>query len=246
MARILYHLSNGDFMAYPIYSFLLSIQNCLGNCVSPELRAVTFTINQKKRGIYAQFLYDTKITEEIEEEVSILLLEVNTYSSELEFHRYEVLQLDSSKLIPIQDGLVFLRYEEVLPKFDRKNHAFLREEKDFPDHAIYRLDMQQALLGRVTCQLRHVSVSADPDKKKLTAHFIYDGEISELNYQLATAAIQDSRVSFPDYEMESFIERTDYPNEMRLHGQMLAYWRQEWIYKDGQSISTIHKPPASS
>ncbi|HSX11342.1 MAG TPA: hypothetical protein VLF94_06490 [Chlamydiales bacterium] len=228
-------------MASPIYDFLLSLQNCLGNCVSPELRAVTFIINEKKRGVYLCFLYDTEITEELEEEVSILLLEVNTHSSELEFRGYEVIQWDSSKLIPMQGGMAFLRYEKTLPSFERKSHAFLLREEDFPHHAIYRLDMQQALLGRVTPALRHVGVDADSDRKKLIAHFIYDGEISELNRQLALAAIQDSRISFPDFEMDFFIERVDYPNRMNHRGQWLAYWRKEWLFTDEGPTPAIRK-----
>jgi hypothetical protein len=159
--------------------------------------------------------------------------DVDTCSDELVYSGYELIELDSSKPIPVADGFAYLRYEKILPKFERESYGFLLREKDYPYHAVFRLDMQQALLGRVTPALRHVSVSADPAKKKLIAHFIYDGEISELNHQLATAAIFDSRASLPDFEMGSFIERIDYPNEMHFHGQMLAYCRQEWIFISG-------------
>jgi hypothetical protein len=63
---------------------------------------------------------------------------VNTYSNELELRGYEVMQLDANKSIPLQGELVFLRYEKILPKFERKNNRFLLEEKDYPYHAIYR------------------------------------------------------------------------------------------------------------
>jgi hypothetical protein len=226
-------------MASPIYDFLLSLQNHLGNEVSPELRAITFDIDEKIRGILIWFFYDAEITGELAEQVDIFMLEVNTWSSELDILPYEITQLDSNKPIPLRGRFAFLHYEKTLPKFERISHAFLLKEKDFPHHAIYRLDMQQALLGRVTPELRHVGVDADPNKKKLVAHFIYDGEISELNHQLANAAIQDSRISFPDYEMVSFIERVDYPSKMEHRGQWLAYWRQEWLFTDKGKVPPI-------
>jgi hypothetical protein len=228
-------------MVSSLYTLLLSLQDALGNCVTPELRAITFDILEKKGGVCLWFFYDTEITWELEDHVSTLLVEVDTHSKELDMGGYELIQLDSSKPIPVQHKFAYLRYEKILPKFKRESHTFLLREKDYPYHAVFRLDMQQALLGRVTPVLRHVSVSVDPVKKKLIAHFIYDGEISELNRQMATAAIQDSRVSLPDYEMDSFIERIDYPNKMRFHGQMLAYCRQEWIYTTNGPIPAIRK-----
>ncbi len=228
-------------MVSPLYYFLLSLQDGLGNCVPPELHAVTFTVSRKKPGVFLNFFYDTAITEELQDHVMSSTDDVDTCSDKLVYSGYELIELDSSKPIPVADGFAYLRYEHTLPKFERESYTFLLREKDYSCHAIYRLDMQQALLGRVTPALRHVGVDADPAKKKLIAHFIYDEEISELNHQLATAAIFDSRVSFPDYEMEFFIERTDYPCKMSHRGSWLAYWRQEWIFTDGGPIPSIHK-----
>ncbi len=218
----------------PLYSILLYLQSALANCVTTELRAITLDINEKKHIRLLRFFYDTEITWELEDYVSTLMVEVES--------SFKVIQLDSSKPIPMQGKLAYLRYEKTLPKFerDKESKAFLLK-KGFLHNAVFRLDMQQALLGRVTPGLRHVSVNANPNKKQLIAHFIYDEEISSLNYELASAAIQDSRVSFPDYAMESFIERVDYPNEMTHRGQCLAYWRQEWIYKDNERISAIRQ-----
>jgi hypothetical protein len=216
-----------------IYSILLYLQSSLANCVTPELRAITLDVDIKKSVRIVRFFYDAEITGELEDRVSTLMIEVES--------SFEVIQLDSSKSIPIQGKrLAYLRYEETLPKFERDNEsrAFLLKE-GFVDNAIFRLDMQQALLGRITPVLRHVSVAANPSKKQLISHFIYGGKISEFNYELASAAIQDSRVSFADYEMEPFIERVDYPNEMTHRGQCLAYWRQEWIYKNNERMAAI-------
>ena len=61
------------------------------------------------------------------------------------------------------------------------------------------LDMQDALLGKVTPNLRLVSVNVDVEQKILKYCFIYDGEISEENFQLATQAVQEAGDSFPDF-----------------------------------------------
>jgi hypothetical protein len=42
-------------MVSPLHYFLLSLQDGLGNCVPPELRAVTFTIRGKRPGIFLIF-----------------------------------------------------------------------------------------------------------------------------------------------------------------------------------------------
>jgi hypothetical protein len=224
-----------------LYVLLLSLQEAVANFVTPELRAIEFVVIEKKRGVFLRFFYDSEITEEINDLVSTLTVEVDTYSTELVFLGYEVIHLDSSKPNPIQGDLAFLRYERIMPKFERKNYGFLLKEKDYPQYAIYLLDMQQSLLGRITPALRHVGIDINPERKRLVAHFIYDGEISEFDQQLAISAIEDSRASFFEYEMESFIERIDYPGEMHHYGKFLAYWRQEWIYKDSERIPAIRK-----
>jgi hypothetical protein len=215
-------------MISPIYDILLSLQNALGGSVTPQLRAVTVDIDMKNHELLPCFFYDGEITEEISDLYSVLLTEIDTNTAENYFCREKILKLASPEKIPIRGKLAYLRYEPTLPMFEKEDRAFLLKE-GFPFHAVFRLDMQEALLGKITPALRHVSVGIDPDKKKLTAHFIYDGEISEKNFKLATAAIQESRGTFSGYNMDSFIERVDFPNEMSHRGNWLAYWRQETL-----------------
>ncbi|HSX11343.1 MAG TPA: hypothetical protein VLF94_06495 [Chlamydiales bacterium] len=229
-------------MLLPVYSLLSSLQGALANCVTPELRAIAFNVDKKKQGVVFSFYYDAEITYEIEDRVSTLLVEVSSCSNELELCGHEVVYLDSSKPIPSQEGFAFLRYENRLPKFTREKESkvFLLDG-GYSHLAVFGIDMQQALLGRITSDLRYIGLNAEANKKKLTAQFVYDGEISELNRQLATTAIQDSRISFPDFEMESLIERVDYPNDFVARGKLLAYWRQEWIYRDNKRTPAIRK-----
>jgi hypothetical protein len=169
---------------------------------------------------------------------SELLTEVDTNSMQHYLIRDEILSLEFPEKIPIRGKLAYLRYEPALPELKKENRNFLFLQNT-PPEVVFRLDMQEALLGKVTPSLRHVSIGANPDQKKLTAHFIYDGEISALNYKLATAAIQESKISFPDYEIDSLIERIDFPNELPIRGTWLAYWRQEWIFGSDAPVAAI-------
>ena len=118
-------------------------------------------------------------------------------------------QLDYPKEIPIQGKLVFLRNEPHLPKFKKENRSYLL--KQTRPSVVLLLDMQEALLGKVTPALRLADGAVDMEQKRLTFYFIYDGEISAMDYQLATLAIQESSVSFPDFQIDAHIERIDYP-----------------------------------
>jgi hypothetical protein len=214
-------------MSSHIYYALLCLQSGLSNHVIPQLRAVTAHLDDKRQAVVASFFYDCKITEELIEECGEALEEVyvGDYTGCIE----EIIQLNYPKEIPIHGKLAYLRYESILPEFKKENRSFLLKGT-YPPLAVYRLDMQEALLGKVTPALRHVSVGADPGQKKLIVHFIYDGEISELDQRLATAAIQESRISLPDYELDSVIERVDFPNKYKIRGKCLAYCRHESKY----------------
>ena len=225
-------------MLSPTHYVLLCLQSGLGSHVIPQLRAVTVHLDDRRQAVIPCFFYDCEITEELIEECLEALEEVyvGDYTGCIE----EIIQLNYPKKFPIHGKLAYLRYESVLPEFKKENRSFLLKE-GFTPLAVYRLDMQEALLGKVTPALRHVSVNADPNQRKLVAHFIYDGEISELDQRLATAAIQESRISLPDYEIDSVIERVDFPNDYTTRGRCLAYWRHESKYTADGWIPDLRK-----
>jgi len=208
-------------MVSPIYDYLLSLQLGLGSCVVPELRAVTAELNSLIGSqITPYFFYDSEITDKITEQVQQAMEEVDESFPE------QIKQVKYPQKIPIRGVLAYLRYEPILPQITKENRSFLLKE-GFPPQSVFRLDMQEALLGKVTPELRHVSVAVDPLRKKLFAHLIYDGKISDLNRHLAQTAIQDSRISLPEYEMDSLIEQVDFPSDFTCRGNWLAYWRRE-------------------
>ena len=233
-------LRNNKIRPSPLYYSLLCLQHQLGNCVTSGLRAVTVDIDEKKLELLPRFFCDGEVPPELIEHYGVVLIEVDTDTKEQYFCRDEIIQLDYPKPIPIHGRLAFLRYEPNLPKIPKENKAFLLNESYEP-HAIFRLDMQEALLGKVTPSLRYVGVKIEPEKKKLTTHFIYDGEISERDQNLAQVAIEESRISFPEYEMDATVERVDFPQEMVHRTNRLAYWRQEWDYIKMAPVEIVKK-----
>lgn len=211
-------------METPLYNALLSLQEGLGNSVTPQLRAIPLNIDEINHELLPCFYYDGALTHELIELTNDILEEVDTYTEQIYFCRDSTLRLDFPEKIPVKGIFAFLRYERTLPEFKKENREFWRNEFPF---AAFRLDMQEALLEKVTPALRHVSVGMNVSEKKLISQFTYDGEISERDFNLATSAIQESRCTFLDYEMDSYIERIDFPNEMSFQGTRLAYSRQE-------------------
>jgi len=224
-------------MVSPIYDILLSIQNVLGNAVAPTLRAVTVDIHDSTKKLELYFFYDGVVSEELWEVANLIGTETDHPNYVNAEH---ILRLDVPEKIPLYGKFAYLRYESYLPKLEKENRAFLLKNK-FSQDAIFRLDMQEALLGKVTPSLRYVGVKFDLEADKLITHFIYDGEISEKDRNLAQAAIEESRISFPEYKMDAVIERVDFPQEMVHQTNRLVYWRREWEYIDEGKVPTIKK-----
>ena len=51
--------------------------------------------------------------------------------------------------------------------------------------------------------------------------------ISDRDFKLASIANQDFRISFPEYEMDSCIERVDFPEDFSPQGEQCVFWRHE-------------------
>lgn len=212
---------------------LLGIQGSLLNVVSPQLRAVTVDVDPKKPELSVVFFYDGAITDELFNIASIAATEIDIFSSDYTIVGDTAVRLDFPKEIPLRGRLAFLRKEANLPQIKKEPRAFLIP-KGIRVLDIYLLEVQQALLGKVKPSLRKVLVKIDEDQKKLGIYFYYNGEISEEDFCLANAAIQEAKASFPAYRMEAQILRLDFPNPIPLEECTAAYWRQEIRYtQDG-------------
>lgn len=211
-----------------IYSALLGVGSGLMNSITPSLRAVTIDFDPIEKMFVLFFFYDGEITEKLLELTSLANFDVDC---EYYLNTYKVIRLDSPTPIPIRGKFAYLRKEPNLPILKKEDHSFLLETSR--PMVVYKLDMQQALLGRVTAALRYVAVGVDCDNKQLEAYFTYDGLISEEDWDLANEAAIDAPISFPGYTTKVSIKRVDFPNktwEAHSKGTLEyigVYWRYE-------------------
>lgn len=220
-------------MLPPIYELLFQIRGSLLNSITPSLRAVTCDIDiscnveTKRNELFICFFYDREIDEALFDLSSLVGTEIDMIRY---FSNEKIIRLDFPKEIPLQGKFAFLRKEPNLPEIKKENRSFLLNET-LPIF-VFLLDMQEALLGKVTPALRYVSVNVESEKQILFSHFVYDGEISEEDYSLATSAIKESTSSFPEYKVDFCIERVDFPNDLPHRGKKTVYWRRERDDKD--------------
>jgi hypothetical protein len=211
-------------MLPPIIILLLDIQGALINAIAPSLRAVTADIDLVNKKLILFFYYDGTISDELFDLASIAATEAGVSLPEY-FTDDHIIQLDYPEEIPIRGKLVFLRKEPHLPNYKKESRTHLL--KQTPEKVIFILDLQEALLGKVTPALRRVAGKVGIEQKRLIYYFVYDGKISEEEYNLAHAAIKEASASFPDYEIDAHIDRIDFPNERSIHPCKAAYLRYE-------------------
>jgi hypothetical protein len=90
-----------------------------------------------------------------------------------------------------------------------------------------KLSAQRALLGAVTRQLRSVSVDLDAERSLIRLRFIFDGEPSEWEREIASIASTEIISDFADGWVfdEKFVS-CPAPDRME-HLRMLVYLRNE-------------------
>jgi len=80
----------------------------------------------------------------------------------------------------------------------------------------------RALLGCVTPNLRMVTINVNEAQKVVKVCFFYDGEISEDDFDTANSALTEIISDFPpDYQLDDYIERIDYPNAIPIDGKIV-------------------------
>ncbi len=87
------------------------------------------------------------------------------------------------------------------------------------------IEVQNALLGVVTPELRAVVIDLEKDEKVLYVRFYYHGEVSEELIDLWDCAITEIDMGLNCF-YDKGIERLDYPNPIPVRGRF-AFRRKE-------------------
>lgn len=213
-------------MSLDLDILLRDVQRALLDAVVPSLRAVTLDVDEKNKQFFISFFYDEEVTDELFDLASVAGTETGVSLPEY-FTNEEITRLDFPAEIPKRGWFVYFRKEPVLPHFEKRDLKPLIGR--IIPIGIFMLEMQQALLGRVTPALRRVVIGIDTEKKILRFFFYYDGEISTENFELASSAIEEASALFSGFQVEKRIARVDYPSKIPPDGERLVYERKEIV-----------------
>src|SRR5689334_12288755 len=144
------------YMEGDVVHILLSVQGGLLDHVSPFLRAVTVDFDKKQSILILHFFYDGEITDKLFHLASCACVEADPGVFPYTINDEITTRLDYPQEIPIQGRLVYLR-KETTPTIYKQKSAVLFATKATLPIAVLMLAMQDALLGKVTLQLRWVS-----------------------------------------------------------------------------------------
>jgi len=206
-------------MSDELNRLLLGIQRALLDAVTPVLRAVTVDIKEDKQ--VHSFYYDCEITDELFDLASVASTEA---SCSLDyFSEDRILKLEFPIKIPIDGRLVYLRNEPNVQQYINEKYEF----DSAPALALLLLYMQQALLGKVSSNLRTVSVEIEEKNKSLGLYFVFDGAISAQDQVQTDSAMTEATKSFQGYQINRHIKRIDFPEPIPTYGQRMAYARKE-------------------
>jgi hypothetical protein len=175
------------------------------------------------------FFYDGEIDDHLFDLATCTMAEIQLNAEYTESYacREPIIRVDYLKMIPFEGNLIYLRYEPNLEgHYPNVRFSQLLSESDHP-YGFLLLDMQNALLAKVTPALRCVAVTINMEEKSIDLYFWYDGKISDQEYQLATRAAQGGVVSFPHFFQRTHIERIDFPQRLPEDGERAVYVRYE-------------------
>jgi len=206
---------------------LLSAQRALLGEIMPELRAVSVNYNNQNKILVVNFYYDCTITDAIYDLSSCIITEISADFSpdQLSSIDENILEWRYPQKIPENGVFVYFREEADLQKL-KMEETSLSSHETIPIAALL-LATQKALLGKVTPQLRQLSVDLDESKKLLFFYFFYDGEISQLETALASRVSIEAQATFPDFQIEKRIVQLDHPEKIPSVGKRIAYMRKE-------------------
>jgi hypothetical protein len=206
---------------------LLSLQRALLGTITPNLRAVTVDFVEINSYLNICFFYHGEVSEEVAEDINCALTEIDL-DPPIIFNRNEdfIIRLDYPQKIPVQGRIVYLR-NEYPPLLFKQKKSIEMANQSLPPMAKFLLETQDALLGKVTPELRKLSIIVDENSKTSELFFYYDGTISEKIYLLAQDTIKDISSAFSDYRVNQHIQQIDFPTKIETTNARTAYLRKE-------------------
>jgi hypothetical protein len=204
----------------------LSVQKALLGHITKDLRAVC--VKNERGMVVTTFFCDGKLSEELEDCALITDAEI---SSSLPWKIEDIAKpqtdvtfvcVEYPQKMPLFEYIVYHRYE----KGDNQYRA-IKKKESFCEINLPNLvfSSQQALLGRITSNLRRIAICNH--NKKVSFYFYYDGEISDLEKNLAHDAIREICSNFsldnqPGFDL--MLVRTDFPEKIFLPEQSCWFY----------------------
>jgi hypothetical protein len=209
-------------MESSIHTLLLGMQYALLRAVTPSLRAVSVDLDTNRKKMLFFFYYDGQVSDKLFDLASVAILEATESMPPDYLPENHILRLDTPDPLPLRGKLAFLRNEPCLPQYKKENRSSLIDA--LPPQTLLCLNIQEALLGKVSPALRFVAINAN---QNLSFYFAYDGPISDKDHTLATNAIHEAGSPFLGYIICSRIERIDAPRDFPPDAGKGVYWRWE-------------------
>jgi len=212
-------------------SILLSCQVALTTVVSPTLRQVW--VDWEGREIFLYFIFDGKITDDLEDDAECVATEVISDFSEFELIDTKYIQIDFPKEItPYGKFCVYARKEDGV-KSDFGNFLDLAEINAIDLEEIYKrrisvlLSCLQAFLGSITPTMRKIYV--DWDEKTIWLHVIFDGPITDEMQDEVTFIAKKIANDFsqPEFSIQTKCSRIDFPERITLPAKQCVFSRKE-------------------
>jgi len=211
---------------YDLIYTLLSVQRALLGHVSPLLRAVTVDFIENLEMLDLHFFYHGEIDDELFDLASCTCVEADPGTFPYIINEDIVVRVDYPKVIPITGRLVYLRHEPISFEFQQKSVIEYVNIPILPESFLLLL-LQEALLGKVTSNMRRINVEIEEENKTLGFYFIFDGAISTQDKELADSAMTEAAKPFHGYHINKYIKRIDFPEPITKCGKRAAYARNE-------------------
>lgn len=187
------------------YKDCSAAQAALLSVVTPQLRAVTAFVDSEKNVFYMSFFHDGIIDGKIQDLWECAITEASACLEPDPFIKPQIMRVDYPEPFPLFGRLAYLRHETI-----NRMGALLT--------------MNQALLGKISANLRAVKI--DFDEANVHLMFYYHNEVLQMNYELSKSIHREFVQRFPNYYIHLNTVRWDYPQVIPLEGE-LVYLRKE-------------------